>query len=448
MLIDIADRVLPKVERAVSSTTKWWNGLSDSTKEAVLAVGGLTAIIPPLVTVLAPVTKAFTSLFGVIGRVVGSIGAGAGATAGAGTLAGALRVLGSSVAIAGGILAGLGLGFLVLDKHMDKPIFKSDIFSDKISKATESILTDYTTLQSESNSKLSQMAWGNEEITQNHINNMIGLYKQMSDKILLQMDEQYAKQKEKMIAHFAESDALSDEEELKILADMDTQHQTERQKVLDNEAKKTEILKNMATMTKEEKVKANEEINAIDKVNYDLMIANTVQNKDEYLAIKRELKNQSGILSAEQAGKIVADSQKTTKDVIKEAENKYNGAVEWIEYERDVTGNISEETANTLIKDAERQRNETVSEAEDQHYEIVKQAQGQAGKHVNEVNWETGSVMNRWDKMWNRIADVWNPIAKMFNLDKMNKRGEYQVNARQRLKDTGATFKAYAEELN
>ena len=104
MLIDVADRVLPKLEKAVISTTKWWDGLSDGTKNAVLAIGGLTMIIPPLVTVLAPVVKAFSSLFGVIGRVIGSIGAGAGASAGAGTLAGALGVIGSSVLIAGGIL--------------------------------------------------------------------------------------------------------------------------------------------------------------------------------------------------------------------------------------------------------------------------------------------------------------------------------------------------------
>ena len=95
MLVDIADRTLPKVEKAIMSTTKWWNGLSDSTKETILAIGGLTAIIPPLVTVLVPVVKAFGGLFGIIGRVVTSLG-GAGL---AGALASLATPIGATVAI-------------------------------------------------------------------------------------------------------------------------------------------------------------------------------------------------------------------------------------------------------------------------------------------------------------------------------------------------------------
>ncbi|USK48864.1 transglycosylase SLT domain-containing protein [Bacillus sp. CMF12] len=407
VLIDFGEDLLPKVSDTVGTLTGAFSDFSPEAKKTVLVIGGLVAGIGPLITGLG-----FTAT-------------------GVGALAGALPLLAGPVGITAAAVAGLGLGFLALDKEMDKPIIKSDIFKGKISNATKSILGDYTTLMNESASKLDIMAFSNEEITQSHVDNMVTKFQEMTDRILAQLDTQHTKAKEKMLKFFAESDALSKEDEAKILAGMDAQHAEERAKIIANNEEKARILQESKDKHGVITDEANKKIQTLEQQNYEIMISNSVKNAEEQSTILKNLKDQSAVLSAEKAANTVRDSKKETSETIKQAEKKYKDNVAFIEYERDITGSISAEKAAKLISDAERTKNETVTKAQDMHYDVIKEAQAQAGEHADEVNWETGQVLSKWDQMYNGVLKAWNWVRGLFGKVPLSKKGSVKETGRQ-----------------
>lgn len=408
VLIDFGEDVLPKVSNTLDKVTGSFNGLSPEAKNAVLVIGGLVAGIGPLIT-----------------------GLGFAAT-GVGALVGALPLLAGPVGITAAAVAGLGLGFLALDKEMDKPIIKSDIFKGKISEATESILGDYTTLMNETASKLDKMAFSNEEITQKHVDNMVAKYQEMTDRILLQMDDRNTKEKEKMMKFFAESDALSTGEEAKILAKMDEDYNKKKEKVLNQNEEQAKILQesynNHGVITQE----ASNKVNEIEQKKYETMINASVKNKEEQSTILKNLKDQAGIITAEKAANTVRDSKKETEDTILEANKQYKGIVDLATYQRDVTGIIKAEEATKMIEEAERAKTETISKAQDMHYDVIEAAKAQAGDHAKEINWETGQVLSGWDQMYNGVLKAWNWVRGLFGKEPLAKKGTVKETGRQK----------------
>ncbi|MBO1513265.1 phage tail tape measure protein [Metabacillus bambusae] len=427
VLLDFAEDVLPKVADTVGDVTETFANLSPEGQRTTLIIGGVAAAIGPLLMGLGATVAT-------LGPLIGSIDG----------LSGALTLLTGPVGLTVGALAGLGLGFITLDKEMDKPIIKSDIFEGKISENTQKIIGSYTKLKDEASLALSQMTWSQEEITQKHVDNMVAKYREMTDRILLQMDDRNTKEKEKMMKHFAESDALSTEEEAKILAGMDANYNKKKEKVLNQNEEQSKILQDSydkhGVITQE----ASNKLNAIEQQKYETMISASVKNKSEQETILRNLKNQSEILTTEKAAKVVANSKKETNETVKEANKQYQGIVNWAKYQRDVTGNIKAEEARKIIKEAENQKNETVAKAEDTHIQVVKEAQKQAGEHASQVNWETGQVLSGWDTMYNGVLGAINWIRGLFNKEPLKKKGSVQENSRQRMKRQNAKF-SYAK---
>lgn len=432
-LLDIAEKALPPVTNGIEWMTKKFDEMNPSMKQGIIIAGGVVAAIGPLAMGFGAVASAIAPI---LPMIAGAGGVGAG-------LMSLANPIGRTVAA----LGTLGVGFLALDSYMDKPIIKSDKFAGKVSDTTKQILGEYDKLEQESHSYLTRMATGNEEVTQTHVDNIVAMYKEMTSQVLKQLDTRYQGERAKLVEMLNQNQTLSAEDKAKTLASFDEHYAQERQKVLDNENQKIEITKQMQGATEQERMAHYSKIMEIDKNNSEILLENTAKTKDEYLTIQSNLKNEAGIISAEKAAKYVADSKETTEKVVSEANKKAEEEIAAITYQRDVTGTISAEQAKQLIGDAEYRRDQVVSTAQDEHYAVVKAAQQQAGEHVDEVNWETGSVLSAWDKMWNGIANVWNPIADLFGADKMAIRGEYKINDRQRKKNQDASFSknAYAK---
>ncbi|RVT56448.1 transglycosylase SLT domain-containing protein, partial [Niallia taxi] len=222
----------------------------------------------------------------------------------------------------------------------------------------------------------------------------------------------------------------------------DEHYSQQRQQVQDNEDKKIEIIKSMQGQTEEERKAGRERIAQIDLTNDEVMLENTAKTRDEYLTIQKNLSAEASIISAEKAANYVADSKETTDKVIEQANKKADEEIAAITYDRDVTGSISKEAADTLIADAERRRDKTVSTAQDEHTSVIKAAQEQAGEHVDAVNWETGEVLGDWDTMYNGVLSAWNWILDLFGKDPIPKRGSVSENNRQKLQRQDAELKA------
>ncbi|RVT56427.1 phage tail tape measure protein, partial [Niallia taxi] len=246
VLLDVAEDVLPKVATSIGSVTGAFADMSPETQKTILAIAGVGAAAGPVLMGVGALTTGIGSLAKTVGPLIPLLGSGAGLTGVLGALTGpvGLTTIG---------LVGLGAGFIALDKEMDKPIIKSDIFAGKVSESTQKILSEYDKLKEDSNTLLMQMATGNEEVTDEHIANVVTKYQEMSKMILEQLDTRHQEERAKLIEQLNQNETMSKEEKAKTLAEFDEHYSQQRQQVQDNEDKKIEIIKSMQGQTEEER---------------------------------------------------------------------------------------------------------------------------------------------------------------------------------------------------
>ncbi|MEM5591933.1 hypothetical protein AAHH67_09700 [Niallia circulans] len=251
-MLDIAEDVLPKVADTVENVTSAFADLSPEGQKTILAIAGIGAAAGPTLIGVGALATSVGSLAKIVGPLIPALGSGAG-------LSGVLAGLAGPLGITALAVGGLGLGFIALDKEMDKPIIKSDIFAGKVSESTKKVLSEYDRLKTDSNSLLMQMATGNEEITDQHIANIISKYQEMSKAILAQLDTRYQQERAKLVEQLSQNKTLNDEEKAKTLADFDAHYEKQRQQVLDNETKKLEIVGEMQGKSEEERKRLGNE---------------------------------------------------------------------------------------------------------------------------------------------------------------------------------------------
>lgn len=105
-LLDIAERYMPKVEKAVDAFSDTLNSMSDEDIERVLKIGGFIAIAGPTVVALGKVTKGISTIGQTMKLASGLLGGGAKSF-------GLLGSAASSAAGSGGIGAALSTGALL-----------------------------------------------------------------------------------------------------------------------------------------------------------------------------------------------------------------------------------------------------------------------------------------------------------------------------------------------
>ncbi|MBW4177643.1 peptidoglycan DD-metalloendopeptidase family protein [Enterococcus faecalis] len=117
----------------------------------------------------------------------------------------------------------------------------------------------------------------------------------------------------------------------------------------------------------------------------------------EQKIIMGNLKNASGEISAQQAADAVAASYKAKEGTIKSANEKYEETKRILDEERYVNGTITQQQYDDALKKAQEQRDGVVKETEKQHEDVVTQAKKQAEGHLEQVDWETGQTLSKWE---------------------------------------------------
>ncbi|WP_051428164.1 phage tail tape measure protein [Bacillus sp. J33] len=408
VLMDTIEPALDAASEKVEDFTEWMKGLSPEGQKSILVIGGLAAATGPLITGLGFAATGISGLITGLGLLSGPVG---------------LTVLG---------IAGLGAGFLALDKEMDKPIIKSDIFAGEISKATEKAVGSYMKLDEDATAELNSLAWSQATITQTMSDDMVAKYQEMGDQVLQAMKENHTKQLEEQQRLFAESDVLTEQEEAKRMAQLKAKQLEEIEAHNATQARIKEIWQTAvdekrgiteAEGAELERLQASQRVKAVEELS---------KSKQEQETILNNLKANKSIIEAETAANTVRKSVETRDKVVKEAQKEYDQKIATIELGRDVTGTIKKNEADAMIKEAERARDESVTKAQDMHYDVVKEAQAQAGEHVDKVNWETGEVLAKWDSMYNGVLKAWNWVRGLFGKEPLAKRGSLKETGRQK----------------
>lgn len=409
-LLDLAEKYLPSVESGVQKLTNFIHNMSPEAKAAALAFAGIVAVIGPLALAAGTVITTMGPLVGMLGAVAPAAAGAAGGTAlltgglvgGGGLAAGAMAILGP-VGLAVAAIAAIGVTAYAIDKQLDKPILKSKIFSDEISKSTQKAVGAYLKMDKDATVALNQMSWSQQTVTKTMADKLVGQYHEMSQRILSSIDKRNADQMTKAKKLFADNDALSTSEEAKILKKIEEGNTKKKEKVKKYEA---DIKKIIQTANKEKRDLSEKDRQDIAKIQ-DKMRKEAVTTMSKSAAEQKKilgtLKNESSKLTAEQAAAVVKNSKSQKDKSVQNAKEQYKKSVEQIRYMRDVSGTITAEQAKEMIKNAKKQRDESVEKAEDMHKKVVKAAKKQAKEHADEIDWERGKVKTGWDKMQDRV---------------------------------------------
>ncbi|MFJ7888397.1 hypothetical protein ACIQYL_09935 [Lysinibacillus xylanilyticus] len=367
----------------------------------------LTATIVGIVAVLGTLVGAFAALMPAIGSFVGLIGGGSAAV---GILGSALAVLTGPVGLTIAAVAALGVGIYAVTKELSNSSIEVESWKDKVSEGTAKAVGSFMDLSEQATLSLNQLAWSGATVTQEMATNIIGIYSQMGQQVLTEMQSDHAEQLTTMQEHFANSSALTEQEEAQIIANMQTKQAEKEQHIADGQARIAEIL-NTAKEQKRSITEAEQsEINDIQESMKNNAIRYMTENELEQKVIFENLKSEASKISAEQAAEVVQNSKKQKDEVVKEANEQYDKTVAEIIKQRDEMGTISAEQAQKLKDEAEKQRIDSVSNAELMHTNVVKEAKAQAGEHVDQVNWETGEVLSKWEVFKNNATKKWGEI--------------------------------------
>lgn len=469
MAITAGKAIEPVVRVGVSGLQKIVDGFNNMPKglQKFIVYGALAA------GALAGIAAAGIAVVGAIG----GIGIGIGGLAIAGEVivalgAAALPVIGTVGLVVAGILA-FGAAAVLLYKHWDKvqgflnknPFVKflahmnpvsgallgivgtvkkvqgvfdktglsSGLMSDKISDSTKKSIKSYTDLEQKATNSYINMNAKGTALTQKFVDSQAQLHGQMSKKIQDAIDKDYNKRIEKAKALFAKNDGLSKEEEARVLQRMKNDQQNNKDRVKAYEKQIHEIEQKASDerrkLTESEKrtisgIKNNMRVEAVKAMS---------KSEKEQMIILGRLKNDASKMSAQQAANVVKSSVKQRDETIKNANKQYTKTVREIEMMRDVTGDITAEDAEDMIAKAKKKKDESIKHATEMNEKVVAEAKKQAEGHASEVDWESGEVLSKWDKMTDRVGDLMDWIKGLFGKDNKSK----TKNSKPAAKDTG-----------
>ncbi|EDO0387620.1 phage tail tape measure protein [Listeria monocytogenes] len=177
----------------------------------------------------------------------------------------------------------------------------------------------------------------------------------------------------------------------------------------------TSIKRNAANQRKTSNQIYSNQIQAISKKQETAVVSSLSKSAKEQKLILGKLKDSSGKLSTEQASKVVSESKRAKDGAVKEANKKYKDVVAAADKEYYVNGTITKKQHDDIVKKARSQKNKTVKAATEMHEQVVSQAQSQATGHLNQVDWETGQSLSKWDNFKVNLAGVINSVTGGIN---------------------------------
>ncbi|MGM7682659.1 phage tail tape measure protein [Cytobacillus sp. Hm23] len=410
ILLELAEKYLPVLAEKIEQLSAWFSDLSPEMQQLSVIAGGIAAALGPIIIVTGHIISAFASFIPHVVKVAKKMKSIGTVT---GILSRGLAALTGPVGIAVAAIATITAGGIELYKHFSQDaIPEIQRFGPEVSKSTQEAVGAFLDLNDQATIALDQLAWSGTTITDEMATEIINTFAQMNEQVLTNMQEKQAEQLTSITDFYAQSSVLTEEEEAKILEEVQKYQDEKVDAIQDGQARITEIMntakEEKRTITSEEKAEINQIQEEMVNVGIDVMSENELEQK----SIMERMKAQASDLTARQAAEVVKNSHEQTEGAIEAAEEQYNDVVKNIIFQRDEVGSITAEQAEKLIEEAQKQRDGVIEQAENMHENVITIAQTQAGEHVDEVDWETGEVLSKWDVFKNDMATKWGNIKK------------------------------------
>ncbi|USK23785.1 phage tail tape measure protein [Bacillus altitudinis] len=331
-------------------------------------------------------------------------------------LRGGLSLLGGPVGL---LITGVTLlgeaGFKYYD-NLQKRVLPATIdFGDKVSESTSKAINAYKDMETKANAKLDSLYRNQTKITDDLAKNMTGKFSEMAGTLKKGYQDSADKALDVLGKFYAENDALKDKDEQGILKSIKEGNEKKQKAIEEHENKVKKIYEKAAKehreITKEEWKEVKEHTQAMNK---EIETALT-KSKDEQTLISKKLKAESSNLSAKQAAATVKHSKDAKDKVISNAEKEAAAVIREADDQRYVKKTISKKQHDETVKAAKEQKEKTIEQAEKTHKGVVEEAKKQAEGHIEQVNWETGEALGKWDTFLVDLAGVVNTITGGIN---------------------------------
>lgn len=393
------------------------NGLGKVGKSGLLKTGGTTL-------------KSVGKRIPVVGTLLGAGLLVAGGKENLGSNAGSLAGGAAGAAIGSAIAPGIGtlIGGMAgayfgesfgesaqksLEKNapkVEKTLKDGLSFGKNVSKGSSSAIKEYEKLNSKATKQLDLLYWQGSKISKDTAKSLKDTYNNMADSIQRSMKTKFSKTSN-VIADSMKDSGLSKKEQKLILKNMQTNHKAREDLVKKSEDRIDNIIKKAAKEKRELTVGERQDINKEQEKMQKYAVKSMSKSAKEQRTIMTELKNDSGRISAKQAADVVKQSKKAKDGAVKEANKKYKDVIAAADAEYYDNHSITKKQHDDIIKKAEETRDKTVWNAETMHRQVVREAKNQAKEHVDEVNWQTGEVLSKWDKFKNTFSGIWDSIT-------------------------------------
>jgi len=426
-LLDIGERLLPKVEASINKVSTAFINLPPAAQDATLALLGVTGLTAGFIGLsggIGGVSTAIALMTNPIGLTVLAIG---GLTAGLAAIYTnwydikkvmndhpLLTNFVTKVNPALGLIVNLAGGARELHDAMLKTALDATPFGDQVSKGTQKAMNSYLTLESQATHALDRLYWGHQTWTQKTVDDVVAKYAALGDKVVQKMEENHEKEKAKAIEIFARNQGLTKEQENKILADMDLNHAQKKSKVQKLEDELAGILEKSKGKKGGIKQSERERIAQIEQELRTMQVQTVSKSQKEQENIFTNLKNNATKLSAQKAANVVKSSKEQKDKSIAHANTEYEKTKAWAAKAMIDIPSFTEEEKKKVIADAKEQRDKTISAANTMHKDTVKAAKKQAKEHVDEVDWEKGEVLTRWQKIVDGVYPALKWIGNIF----------------------------------
>jgi len=395
-LYDHLQPALEKIVEVVQKLVAWFANLSPGVQQTIIIIAGLAAAIGPLLVVLGAMASGLSAIIGIL-PVLGT----------------ALTAITGPVGIAVAAIAGVTAAGVALYKHLSQESIPAiELFGDEVSESTKQAVGSFMELNDQATLALNQLSWSGQEVTKEMADNIAGNFSQMASQVQAGLDKHHEQSLAKIQNFVTSSTALSKAEQDEILNNMQQGYENRKLAVAESEARIKKILDTASTEKRALTRAEQEEINAIQRQMVDTGIQVLSENEIEAKAIMERMKAQAGEISAQQAAEVVKNSIEQRDGAIKAANEQYDQVVKEIIRQRDEAGTITAEQADKLIQEATRQRDEAISKATEMHQRVVDEAKAQAQEHVNQVDWETGEVLNNWQVFKKDVGKTWDDIKE------------------------------------
>ncbi|HBI6804428.1 TPA: phage tail tape measure protein [Listeria monocytogenes] len=349
------------------------------------------------------------------------------------------------------------VGYAEIKKAFSNPL-KTDVSGKGISKDTAKNVNSYKTMSQNAISELKYLEMSGDVITKSasakiskNYNGMVALVEKSFEKtknstdknlntlsknsMLSEADVKAVKEKQAKIQKLSLDEVKKNNEKIQKLnkdmaaknADITKKEKADIKAINDKAAKEgrvltaseeqqiTSIKRNAANQRKASNQSYSNQIQTIAKKQETAVVSSLSKSAKEQKLILGKLKDSSGKLSTEQASKVVSESKRAKDEAVKEANKKYKDVVAAADKEYYVNGTITKKQHDDIVKKARSQKNKTVKAATEMHEQVVSQAQSQATGHLNQVDWETGQSLSKWDNFKVNLAGVINSVTGGIN---------------------------------